>query len=793
MPPPPTGDPAAVTTLAASDLLEGLNPVQAQAVAHTEGPVLILAGAGSGKTRVLTHRIAHIVRNLGVSPWDVLAITFTNKAAQEMRARVGALVGESLGRAMWVCTFHSACVRILRRHADRLGYSRSFSIYDAADAQRLTALCLREANLDAKQYTPASVHATISRAKNEILSPAAFAEAAHTQRDKRVAEVYELYQRRLREANAMDFDDLLFRAVELLEGHDDVRAEYGERFRYVMVDEYQDTNHAQYRLCRLWASVHHNLCVVGDSDQSIYGFRGADIRNILEFERDEPDALVIPLEENYRSTQQILDAANALIANNARRHDKHLFTQRRGGELIVRYHAESEHDEAAFVATEVARLVDDEGRRNGDVAVFYRTNAQARVVEEVFVRAGLPYRVVGGTRFYDRREVKDVLAYLRLLLNPRDEMSLRRVINVPRRGIGDQTLRRLEAAAAGGGGGVAAHRGRPQDVTRRGPKARAARGGFGEILRELRHTLDADGLAATLEATWERTGYAAELRADGSIEAQGRLENLAELLSVVAEFQADVEAGDTPADVLGAFLEQASLVADTDELETYEDGVPETSVTLMTLHNAKGLEFPVVFVVGMEEGVFPHVRSLPEPESLEEERRLAYVGITRARERLYLCHAWARSLWGNTNYNTPSRFLTEIPAELLHTMGGEPAVRTWSRQRDTFRSRRGADRLGRDDHWARDDEHGPGLDLPDASSDGEPSGTTFGAGRTPQRDTGAAPLDLAPGHRVRHRSFGEGTVVSLSGAGERAVAVIRFDTKGEKKLVLAWAPLEKIG
>ena len=334
---------------------------------------------------------------------------------------------------------------------------------------------------------------------------------------------------------------------------------------------------------------------------------------------------------------------------------------------------------------------------------------------------------------------------------------------------------------------------RPEDVTGLGPKARAALGGFGEILRELRHTLDADGLAATLEATWERTGYAAELRADGSIEAQGRLENLAELLSVVAEFQADVEAGDTPADVLGAFLEQASLVADTDELETYEDGVPETSVTLMTLHNAKGLEFPVVFVVGMEEGVFPHVRSLPEPESLEEERRLAYVGITRARERLYLCHAWARSLWGNTNYNTPSRFLTEIPAELLHTMGGEPAVRTWSRQRDTFRSRRGADRLGRDDHWARDDEHGPGLDLPDASSDGEPSGTTFGAGRTPQRDTGAAPLDLAPGHRVRHRSFGEGTVVSLSGAGERAVAVIRFDTKGEKKLVLAWAPLEKIG
>ena len=793
MPPPPTGDPAAVTTLAASDLLEGLNPVQAQAVAHTEGPVLILAGAGSGKTRVLTHRIAHIVRNLGVSPWDVLALTFTNKAAQEMRARVGALVGESLGRAMWVCTFHSACVRILRRHADRLGYSRSFSIYDAADAQRLTALCLREANLDAKQYTPASVHATISRAKNEILSPAAFAEAAHTQRDKRVAEVYELYQRRLREANAMDFDDLLFRAVELLEGHDDVRAEYGERFRYVMVDEYQDTNHAQYRLCRLWASVHHNLCVVGDSDQSIYGFRGADIRNILEFERDEPDALVIPLEENYRSTQQILDAANALIANNARRHDKHLFTQRRGGELIVRYHAESEHDEAAFVATEVARLVDDEGRRNGDVAVFYRTNAQARVVEEVFVRAGLPYRVVGGTRFYDRREVKDVLAYLRLLLNPRDEMSLRRVINVPRRGIGDQTLRRLEAAPPVEGVGMADRQARPEDVTGHGPKARAALGGFGEILRELRHTLDADGLAATLEATWERTGYAAELRADGSIEAQGRLENLAELLSVVAEFQADVEAGDTPADVLGAFLEQASLVADTDELETYEDGVPETSVTLMTLHNAKGLEFPVVFVVGMEEGVFPHVRSLPEPESLEEERRLAYVGITRARERLYLCHAWARSLWGNTNYNTPSRFLTEIPAELLHTMGGEPAVRTWSRQRDTFRSRRGADRLGRDDHWARDDEHGPGLDLPDASSDGEPSGTTFGAGRTPQRDTGAAPLDLAPGHRVRHRSFGEGTVVSLSGAGERAVAVIRFDTKGEKKLVLAWAPLEKIG
>ncbi|MFN8106090.1 MAG: DNA helicase PcrA [Acidimicrobiia bacterium] len=778
----------------ANPLLVGLNDRQREAVLHTEGPLLIVAGAGSGKTRVLTHRIAHLIRDLGVSPWAVLAITFTNKAATEMRERVGALVGDRLGQTMWVCTFHSACVRILRKHAPLLGFATGFSIYDQSDAQRLTALCVRDLNLDPKKFGPRRVHSAISAAKNELVTPDRFAELASGYVDRAVAQVFGLYDRRLREANAMDFDDLLVRTVELLRDHEDVRREYAERFRYVLVDEYQDTNQAQYQLSRLWSAAARNLCVVGDGDQSIYAFRGADVRNILEFERDYPDAVVVNLEQNYRSTQEILEAANSVIAHNLQRRDKRLFTERRGGHRIQVYEAENEHDEAAFVATEIDRLVDDEGVRMGDVAVFYRTNAQARVLEEVLVRAGVPYKVVGGTRFYDRREIKDALAYLRLLVNPADEVSLRRIVNVPRRGIGDQTLSRLAAAAAAAGVPLGEMLARVDEVPDLKPRARAAVAGFVGIIEELGTELATGGLAAAIEATWESTGYAAELRAEASLESQGRLENLAELLTVAAEFAAEARAsvdGDAgapaPEEQLREFLEDVSLVSDADEVET-----GSSSVTLMTLHNAKGLEFPVVFVTGMEEGVFPHMRSLTEPDQLEEERRLAYVGITRAMDRLYLCHALNRSLFGGTSYNSPSRFLAELPAELVDRTGGAAEVRSWRRDRDRFREERGYARFRRDRMPAGGAATESSHDEIDYDAPRDSSLATIGRGTA---DDGADAVPVAavePGDKVRHPKFGSGVVLRVEGAGDKATATVAFESAGQKQLVLAWARLEHV-
>lgn len=806
LPPGSAGDADGLDFLEAPDeiepgenpLLAGLNPRQREAVLHTEGPLLIVAGAGSGKTRVLTHRIAHLIRDLDVSPWAVLAITFTNKAATEMRERVGALVGEGLGRTMWICTFHSACVRILRKHATRLGFTTGFSIYDQSDAQRLTGLCVRDLNLDPKKHAARSVHAAVSAAKNELVTPARFAELATGHADRAIAQVYELYERRLREANAMDFDDLLVRTVELLRCHEDVRAEYTERFRYVLVDEYQDTNQAQYQLSRLWSGAARNLCVVGDGDQSIYAFRGADVRNILEFERDYPDAAVVNLEQNYRSTQEILDAANAVISNNLQRRDKRLFTERRGGHRIQVYEAENEHDEAAFVATEIDRLVDDEGVRMGEIAVFYRTNAQARVLEEVLVRAGVPYKVVGGTRFYDRREIKDSLAYLRLLLNPTDEVSLRRIVNVPRRGIGDQTLSRIAAAAEAAGVPLGEMIARVDEIAELKPRARAAVAGFVDVMDDLRTELAAGGLAAAIEATWESTGYAAELRAESSLESQGRLENLAELLSVAAEFATESASGiddgdDAPApeEQLRGFLEDVSLVSDADEVET-----GSSSVTLMTLHNAKGLEFPVVFVTGMEEGVFPHVRSLTEPDQLEEERRLAYVGITRAMDRLYLTHAINRSLFGGTSYNSPSRFLAELPAELVDRTGGAAEVRSWRRDRDRFREERGYERFRRDRAPSGGTTAGESHDEIDYDAPRESSIATIGRGAAGcdaggDAEPGAAAA-VAAGDRVRHPKFGPGVVLRVEGSGDKATAAVAFDSVGQKHLVLAWARLEHI-
>ncbi len=589
-----------------------LNPDQLDAVVHADGPLLIVAGAGSGKTRVLTHRIAHLIEEQGVSPFRILAITFTNKAADEMRQRVEALVGP-VAKKMWVSTFHSACVRILRRDIGALGYPSSFTIYDEADAVRLTGYVLRDLNIDPKRFPARSVHAAISAAKNELVMPDEYAAKASSIYERRIADIYREYQTRLHRAGALDFDDLLTLTVRLFNEHPDVLAHYQERFEHVLVDEYQDTNRAQNEIVLKLAAAHHNVCVVGDSDQSIYRFRAADIRNILEFEQAFPDVTVITLEQNYRSTQTILDAANAVIANNLGRKPKNLWTDQGIGDPIVRYHADDEGDEAQWVAHQIALLHDEDHRRWGDVAVFYRTNAQSRVLEEHFMRVGIPYKVLGGTRFYDRREVKDAVAYLRAVANPADEVSVKRVVNVPKRGVGDTTVGRVDNWATSHG--LSFHdalRGADES----GVSVAAQRGiaSFLALLDEARGMLD-EGPGPVLERLLEGSGYLKELQAEHSVEAEGRLENLAELIGSAREM---VSVDD--------FLEQISLISDTDELDG-DNG----AVVLMTLHSAKGLEFPVVFLIGCEDGVFPHIRSLTEPDELEEERRLAYVGITRAR------------------------------------------------------------------------------------------------------------------------------------------------------------------
>jgi DNA helicase-2/ATP-dependent DNA helicase PcrA len=741
--------PVTLDLVPAVDALEGLNPVQREAVLHHEGPLLVVAGAGSGKTRVLTHRIAHLIDVHGVSPFEILAITFTNKAADEMKHRVEALVGP-VARKMWVSTFHSACVRILRRDAPKLGYPSSFTIYDQADAVRLTGYVVRDLGLDPKRFPPRSVHAAISAAKNDDISVEAYTDRAGVIFERKIADVYREYQARLHKAGAMDFDDLLAVTARLFREVPDVLEHYRARFKHVLVDEYQDTNRVQNELVLQLAGGHRNVCVVGDSDQSIYQFRGADIRNILEFEEAFPDTTVIVLEQNYRSTQTILDAANAVIAHNVGRKPKELWTDSGAGSLIVRYHADDETDEAQWVTHEISRL-HDEGNVWGDAAVFYRTNAQSRVLEEHLMRSGIPYKVVGGTRFYDRREVKDALAYLRAIVNPVDEVSLKRVLNVPKRGIGDSTIGRLDAWATSHGLPFA-------EALRSAPEAgvtgRAVKGleEFLALVDDLTE-LVVEGPAAMLEAVLDRTGYVAELQAEHSIEAEGRLENLAELVGVAREF-----------DDVTAFLEQVSLVADTDELPEDADG---TSVVLMTLHAAKGLEFPAVFMMGMEDGVFPHLRSLGEPVQLEEERRLCYVGITRARERLYLTNAWSRMLYGSTQYNPPSRFLDEIPAALVQHAEGSRETRP----RASFGSSSWQPAIGRN----RDE-------IVERAMRG-PTGPT---------KSGAEGLGLRVGDDVRHAKWGEGVIIDIEGEGDKAEATVRFPDVGEKRLLLTWAPLQRI-
>jgi DNA helicase-2/ATP-dependent DNA helicase PcrA len=729
---------------AQSPLFDSLNPVQREAVAATEGPVLVVAGAGSGKTRVLTYRIAHLIRDLGVPPSSILAITFTNKAANEMKDRVERLVGGAV-RAMWVSTFHSACARILRREAPRLGYRSAFSIYDDADALRLVTMCVRDLDMDPKRFPPRNIRAAISDAKNELIDYESFAQQRTGFYHEQVADVYRLYQQRLLEASAMDFDDLLMITVELFGAFPDVLDHYQRRFQYVLVDEYQDTNRAQYMLVKQLSAKHRNLCVVGDSDQSIYKFRGADIRNILDFESDYPDARVVVLGQNYRSTEVILEAANSVIANNDERKPKHLWTDRGRGDLLTRYEAEDERDEAAFVAEQINAL-EDQGRSASDIAVFYRTNAQSRVLEEVFVRYGIPYAVVGGVKFYERREVKDVLAYLRVLVNPDDQVALKRVVNVPKRGLGSTSLGYLDRYAQGLG--VSFHDGLVQvdDEPNLSARARKQVKEFLALLDMLRIKAQ-DGPKAAVEAVLESSGYLAELQVEQSIEALGRVENVRELETVAEEYETGAEGsiiGDEAWDDLDGlrrlelFLESISLVADIDELE---EG--SATVTLMTLHNAKGLEFPVIFIIGLDDGVFPHVRSLGDPAELEEERRLCYVGITRAQDRLFMTNAWSRMLWGGTNYNPPSRFLSEIPDELVTKFDKRP-------RRADFES----------------------------ASSKEPH--TVDAGH------------IEPGDRVLHNKWGMGVVLEITGTGDRAEATVEFDDQGRKRLLLAWAPLKKV-
>ncbi|WP_452464366.1 DNA helicase PcrA [Nonomuraea recticatena] len=739
-------------------LLDGLNPQQREAVIHHGSPLLIVAGAGSGKTRVLTHRIAYLLAEREVHPGEILAITFTNKAAKEMKERIDRLIGPR-SKAMWVMTFHSACMRILRKEAKRLGYPSSFSIYDQADSQRLMAMVCREMDLDPKRYPPRSFSAQVSNFKNELIDYESAIDRAGSHLEKTLAQAYKAYQLKLTESGAMDFDDIIMNTVVLFQLFPEVAEHYRMRFRHVMVDEYQDTNHAQYILIRELVgrpqlttvdgepvrsgADQSELCVVGDADQSIYAFRGATIRNILEFERDYPDARTILLEQNYRSTQNILAAANSVISRNESRKPKNLWSDQGDGPKIVGYVADNEHDEAMFVAQEVDKLTDEEGVRPGDVAVFYRTNAASRVFEEIFIRTGLPYKVVGGVRFYERKEVKDLLAYLRVLANPNDVVSLRRILNVPKRGIGDRAEAMVEALSS-------RERISFWEALRRAEEAYGMATRSLNAIREFVAMVDdligkAEGMppSALAEEILVSTGYRAELEASEDPQDESRLENLNELISVASEFE---EAN--PEGTLVEFLEQVSLVADADQIPEGDGG--QGVVTLMTLHTAKGLEFPVVFLTAMEDGVFPHIRSLGEPKELEEERRLAYVGITRAEKRLYITRAAVRSSWGSPSFNPASRFVNEVPAKLIEWRT-DPEKSAWS------------------------------------------AATSRKESPTPARKPGGKQVpSLNPGDRVTHDAFGLGTVVSVDGVAEKTKVKIDFGSGGEKTLLLAYAPLEKL-
>ena len=737
-------------------LLAGLNPQQQKAVSHQGSPLLVVAGAGSGKTRVLTRRIAYIMARRDVRPYEILAITFTNKAAGEMKERVADLVG-AVARSMWVSTFHSSCVRMLRQEATRLGYNSSFTIYDSADSQKLISQVMESLNLDSKRYPARQFQHLISNAKNELQTPHDYLRQVTNQFETIVADVYTLYEKRLQQANAMDFDDLIMKTVQVLQQFPEAKARFRSRFRHILVDEYQDTNHAQYVLIKELTGSEGDgfpvaeLCVVGDADQSIYGFRGATIRNILQFEVDFPNAATVLLEQNYRSTQNILSAANSVITKNESRKEKNLWSDAGSGAPLIGYVAESEYAEAEFVRGEIRDLADKGASNPGDTAVFYRTNAQSRVFEEVFMRAAIPYKVVGGLRFYERKEVKDLLAYVRLIANPSDEVSLRRIINYPKRGIGDRALEEVAAFAAREQISLFAALLRITEIGSVPNKAAQSIATFAKMITALQTLLEAKSKPSVIiEAALEQSGLLADLENSTDPQDEVRLENLQELVSAALDYEErplDELAEDEEISLAG-FLEKVSLVADADEIP---DGVDHGGVvTLMTLHTAKGLEFPTVFLTGLEDGIFPHSRTLDDPNEVEEERRLAYVGLTRAEKRLYLSRAEYRLTFGSPRYNPASRFLDEIPTDLIE--------------------------------WRSDNSN---------SYNARALRTSRIPSAPPPRATGkkSSAMVLAIGQRVSHDTFGLGTVVALAGEGDKAEATINFGQYGDKRLLLRYAPV----
>ncbi len=707
-------------------ILDRLNPAQIKAVTYGDGPLLVLAGAGSGKTSVLTRRIAYLLKERNISPYNILAITFTNKAAREMRERVEELVPEEV-RDLWICTFHAAGLRILRRQTAFYGRDRNFIVYDAGDQLTVVKDCLKELEIDEKKYPPRAVAWTISQAKNQLLDAAGFQRNADDNFSRTVSEVYRLYQDRLQRNNAVDFDDLIILTVRLFQEYPQVLSYYRDRFRYILVDEYQDTNHAQYVLVNLLAGVHRNLFAVGDPDQGIYGWRGADISNIMKFEKDYSDACVVKLEQNYRSTGIILEAANYIIKNNHNRKEKRLWTAADPGTPLVNHYCENEHDEAGFVAGSIFRLKEIENRPYRDFAVLYRTHAQSRVIEETFMRGGIPYTIIGGLKFYERKEIKDIIAYLRLILNHSDALGLARIANVPRRGIGSASLKKIFAFAGERGISPVEAMARAVEISGLSAKVRAGGAALGRMLIEFSEAASHSSVTSLTRTVLEQTGYLQELVAEKTVEARTRIENLEEFLSVTGDFDRQAEEKG-----LRSFLENIALVTDLDRYDGDTD-----QVALMTLHSAKGLEFPVVFLTGMEEGVFPHARSLMEPGELEEERRLCYVGVTRAKERVYLTNCWRRTLYGNQRYNPPSRFLEEIPPHLVSN-----------------------------------------GDLIES---------------TPERNTPVEKEDrFVLGDKVSHGKWGVGVIVGVKGSGADAELKVAFPERGIKVLLARYAPLEKV-
>ncbi|EGP4824898.1 DNA helicase PcrA [Enterococcus faecium] len=739
-----------------AELLNGMNPRQKEAVLHTDGPLLLMAGAGSGKTRVLTHRIAYLIEEKEVNPWNILAITFTNKAAKEMKERVNAILASG-GEDVWVSTFHSMCVRILRRDVDFIGYNRNFTIIDSSEQLTLMKRILKELNIDPKKYDPRSILGTISQAKNSLQTPQYFAKMQGSYYEEIAAKCYAAYQKELQYNQCMDFDDLIMNTIRLFEEHPDSLTYYQNKFHYIHVDEYQDTNHAQYTLVNLLAGRFRNLCVVGDADQSIYGWRGADMQNILDFEKDYPDAAVILLEQNYRSTKNILSAANQVIENNSNRKPKNLWTENKEGNKITYYRADNERDETRFIVDRMQEEIRSNHRNYGDFAILYRTNAQSRVMEETLLKANIPYKMVGGHKFYDRKEIKDILAYLNVLANPQDSISFERIVNSPKRGIGPGSIEKLRSFAS-------LHEwplleaAQNVDLANIGGKAGQQLGAFGEMIQEVTQMIPYLTVTELTKEVLDRSGYLEDLKIQNTLEAQARIENLEEFLTVTQEFdkqfeQQNEEDADAPEEKLTVFLNDLALVSDIDNLE--EDA---SQVTLMTLHAAKGLEFPVVFLIGLEEGVFPLSRALMEESELEEERRLAYVGITRAEEALYLTNAFSRTLYGRTQYNRPSRFVEEIDQELLEIEGMRPTPKKT-----------------------------PVFAKKTAYSYKQPETAVVPS----KSATGGENNSWKPGDKVKHKKWGLGTVVRVSGTSKDLELDVAFPSQGVKRLLAAFAPIEK--